>query len=66
MIAGLMLLPLLALQAQITPTLEVASVKPSSAAAGAVSGMYTGEGRIDAHNVTLKRCIIGALSRRPE
>ncbi len=65
MIASLMLFALLALHAQITPTLEVASVKPSGAATGSSSGIYTGQGRIDAHNVTLKRCIIGAYRVGP-
>jgi len=44
---------------------EVASVKPSSADQGSPSGIRTGNGRLDAHNVTLKRCIIGAYSVGP-
>jgi uncharacterized protein (TIGR03435 family) len=44
---------------------EVASVKPSSADRSASSGINTGHGRLDAHNVTLKRCIMGAYSVGP-
>ena len=44
---------------------EVASVKPSSADQGSSSGIRTGHGRLDAQNVTLKRCIIGAYSIGP-
>jgi uncharacterized protein (TIGR03435 family) len=44
---------------------EVASVKPSSADQGSPSGIRTGNGRLDAHNVTLKRCIIGAYGVGP-
>jgi uncharacterized protein (TIGR03435 family) len=44
---------------------EVASIKPSSAATGSTSGIKTGHGRLDAHNVTLKRCIIGAYGVGP-
>src|SRR5215470_16802509 len=51
--------------AQTPPQLEVASIKPTLAAANAVSGIYTGQGRIDAHNVTLKRCILGAYRVGP-
>ena len=44
---------------------EVASVKPSNADPSSVSGIKTGHGRLDAHNVTLKRCIIGAYGIGP-
>ena len=44
---------------------EVASVKPGKADAGAVSGIKTGHGRLDAHNVTVKRCIMGAYGLGP-
>src|SRR4051812_17394594 len=50
---------------QTQPQLEVASVKPSGADRNATSGIYTGQGRIDAHNVTLKRCIIAAYRIGP-
>jgi len=39
---------------------EVASVKPSNADPSSTSGIGTGHGRLDANNVTLKRCIMGA------
>jgi uncharacterized protein (TIGR03435 family) len=44
---------------------EVASVKPSSADPSASSGINTGHGRLDAHHVTLKRCIMGAYGVGP-
>lgn len=44
---------------------EVASVKPSSADTGSSSGINTGHGRLDAHNVTLRRCIMGAYGVGP-
>jgi uncharacterized protein (TIGR03435 family) len=44
---------------------EVASVKPSNADRGAPSGISTGHGRLNARNVTLKRCIIGAYGVGP-
>jgi uncharacterized protein (TIGR03435 family) len=44
---------------------EVASIKPSNSAPSASSGITTGHGRLDAHNVTLKRCIMGAYSVGP-
>ena len=44
---------------------EVASVKPSSADTSSSSGIKTGHGRIDAYNVTLKRCIMGAYGVGP-
>jgi uncharacterized protein (TIGR03435 family) len=39
---------------------EVSSVKPSNADASSSAGIKTGHGRLDAYNVTLKRCIMGA------
>ena len=44
---------------------EVASIKPSKAAVGSSSGIYTGHGHLDAHNVTLLRCIMGAYGVGP-
>jgi bla regulator protein BlaR1 len=43
----------------------VSTVKPSSAATSGSSGIYTGHGRLDGKNVTLKRCIIGAYGIGP-
>jgi uncharacterized protein (TIGR03435 family) len=45
---------------------EVASVKPSQADPRGVSGIKTGHGQINAQNVTLKRCIIGAYGIGPQ
>jgi uncharacterized protein (TIGR03435 family) len=42
----------------------VASVKPSNADPSS-SGIHTGHGRLDASNVTLKRCIMGAYGVGP-
>ena len=42
------------------PTLEVASIKPSKDDNYSSGGIKTGNGRIEARGVTLKRCIIGA------
>lgn len=44
---------------------EVASIKLSKADPHSTSGMKTGRGRLDAHNVTLKRCIMGAYGVGP-
>ena len=45
---------------------EVASIKPApSAQLNGPSGINSGHGRIDAHNVTLKRCIMGAFGIGP-
>lgn len=44
---------------------EVASIRPSSAERGASSGIGTGNGRLNAQNVTLLRCIIGAYTLGP-
>lgn len=47
------------------PRFEVASVRPSGATRNDSSGIGTGNGRLDAHNVTLLRCIIGAYGIGP-
>src|SRR5215203_4357917 len=52
-------------QSAVAPQFEVASVKPSSADPNSTSGINTGHGRIDAHNVTLQRCIMGAYGVGP-
>jgi uncharacterized protein (TIGR03435 family) len=44
---------------------EVASIKPSNADRNSSSGISTGHGRLNARNVTLKRCIIGAYGVGP-
>jgi uncharacterized protein (TIGR03435 family) len=44
---------------------EVASIKPVTVDGSFTSGITTGHGKIDAENVTLKRCIIGAYSVSP-
>ncbi|MBI4904368.1 MAG: TIGR03435 family protein [Acidobacteria bacterium] len=44
---------------------EAASIKPSNAGADSASGMKTGNGRLHAVNVTLKRCIVGAYGVGP-
>ena len=48
------------------PRFEVSSVKPSNADASSSAGIKTGHGRLDAYNVTLKRCIIGAYGVGPQ
>ncbi len=52
-------------QAQVAQQFEVASVKLSDADASSGSGIETGRGRIEAKNVTLKRCIMGAYGVGP-
>jgi uncharacterized protein (TIGR03435 family) len=47
------------------PQFEVASIKPSNADPSS-SGINTGNGRLTASNVTLKRCIMGAYSIGPK
>ena len=44
---------------------EVASVKPTRSASNYDSGLRTRRGRLDAYNVTLKRCIMGAYGVGP-
>lgn len=41
---------------------DIASIKPTAAAETSTSGIYSGHGKIDAHNVTLKTCILGAYA----
>jgi len=66
-LAILALCTVLPLQAQTpsAPQFEVASIKPCKADLGSSSGIRTRPGRLDAYNVTLKRCIIGAYSLGP-
>lgn len=64
-IVGLVLALSVTMLAQTAPKLEVASIKPSSVDRNATSGIYTGQGRVDAHNVTLQRCIVGAYRVGP-
>ncbi len=52
-------------QSAVAPRFEVASIKPSSADPSSPSGMQTGNGRLHASNVTLKRCIVGAFGVGP-
>jgi uncharacterized protein (TIGR03435 family) len=47
------------------PRFEVAVIKLSNAGTNASSGIGTGRGRVNAHNVTLKRCIMGAYGIGP-
>ena len=56
---------LTAQQSSVAHTFEVASIKLSTADPHTSSGIKTGHGRIDARNVTLKRCIIGAYGVGP-
>lgn len=53
-------------QASNSPEFDVSTVKLSNPASGATSGIRTGYGRLDAENVTLKRCIIGAYEVGPQ
>jgi uncharacterized protein (TIGR03435 family) len=50
---------------QSTATFEVASIKPSNADPHSSSGIKTGHGRLEARNVTLKRCIMSAYGIGP-
>src|SRR5260370_33252948 len=52
-------------QSAVARQFEVASVKPSNADPSS-SGINTGHGRLDANNVTLKRCIMGAYGVGPQ
>jgi uncharacterized protein (TIGR03435 family) len=52
-------------EAAVQQQFEVASVKPSKADPRSSSGIRTGHGRIDAGNVTLQRCIMGAYGVGP-
>jgi uncharacterized protein (TIGR03435 family) len=51
-------------QAALGQRFEVASIRPSNADIGS-SGIKTGHGRLEAQNVTVKRCIIGAYGVGP-
>src|SRR6516225_67625 len=51
---------LFAQQAAAPPAFEVASIKPSLDPPGSVVGIFESKGRINAKNVTLKRCVRGA------
>jgi uncharacterized protein (TIGR03435 family) len=51
-------------QSAVNRQFEVASVKPSNSDSGS-SGIRTKPGRVDAINVTLKRCIMGAYGVGP-
>jgi uncharacterized protein (TIGR03435 family) len=44
----------------------VASIKPSKADADSTAGIHSGRGRLEASNVTLKRCIMGAFGVGPQ
>jgi uncharacterized protein (TIGR03435 family) len=46
------------------PRFEVAAVRPAKGDSGS-SGINTAHGRVDAYNVTLKRCIMGAYGIGP-
>jgi len=65
LIIGIAILLLSIVGAALGQTFEVASVKLSSLDANSTSGIKTGHGRLDAHNVTLKRCIMGAYAVGP-
>jgi uncharacterized protein (TIGR03435 family) len=52
-------------QSTVAQRFEVASVRPSAADPNSPSGIKTGHGRLDAVNVTLKRCIMGAYGVGP-
>lgn len=52
-------------QAPPDPQFEIASVKLSNTDLHSSSGIKTGNGRLDAENVTLKRCIMGAYGVGP-
>jgi uncharacterized protein (TIGR03435 family) len=52
-------------QSAAAPQFDVASVKVSLDGPNSVSGITTGHGKMDARNVTLRRCIIGAYSVGP-
>lgn len=53
---------LFAQQAVSPPTFEVAAIKPSVDPPGSLSGIFESKGRINAKNVTLKRCVRGAYN----
>jgi uncharacterized protein (TIGR03435 family) len=51
---------LFAQQATGPPAFDVASIKPSPDPPGSLAGIFESKGRINAKNVTLKRCVRGA------
>ena len=57
---GLILLLAAIAVAQVRPSFDVASVKPSADATNAYSGGHSGEGKLTLNNVSLRRCIRGA------
>jgi uncharacterized protein (TIGR03435 family) len=52
-------------QSAVSQQFEVASIKPSKGPSSLSSGLSTGNGRLTASNVTLKRCIMGAYAVGP-
>ena len=55
-------LTLSAQQAVSPPAFDVASIKASEDPPGSVSGIFETTGRINAKNVTLRRCVRGAYN----
>jgi uncharacterized protein (TIGR03435 family) len=53
-------------QAAVAPVFDVATVKPTKAESRSASGLDTSHGMLDAENVTLKRCIMGAYGIGPQ
>jgi len=51
--------------AQLKSAFEVASIRPGETEPRGSSGIHTKNGRLDALNVTLKRCIMGAYGLGP-
>jgi uncharacterized protein (TIGR03435 family) len=49
-------------QAVNPPAFEVVSIKPSDDPPGSISGIFENTGRINAKNVTLRRCVRGAYN----
>ena len=64
-VAILLSSPALLGQAVAPPGFAVATVKLSAAERSSSSGISTGHGLLDARNVTLKRCVMGAYSVGP-
>jgi uncharacterized protein (TIGR03435 family) len=60
LLAALIILPAAAAFGQAPPAFEVASIKPSTAEPGSLSGVNTEKRRVTARNVTLKRCMRSA------
>jgi uncharacterized protein (TIGR03435 family) len=53
-------------QSATAPVFDVATVKPTKAESSSASGLDTSHGMLDAENVTLKRCIMGAYNIGPQ